>query len=73
MIYSSEQAKKKALENISNKIADENLPISVDCGFTFLSNNNFQFDLSMGLTFQEDISIETERFLECGVSIRLPE
>ena len=63
-------------QTISNKIADENIPISVDCGFTFLSNNNFQFDLSMGLTFQEDDNsdyIETERFLEWGISVRLPE
>ena len=63
-------------QTIGNKIADENIPISVDCGFTFLSNNNFQFDLSIGLTFQEDDNfdyIETERFLEGGVSIRLPE
>ena len=55
-----------------NKIDDP--PISVDYGITYLSDNNVQLDLSMGLTFQKDNSdyIETERFLEWGISFRLP-
>ena len=62
-------------QTIGNKSTTENIPISVDCGITYLSENNVQFDLSIGLTFQKDDSnyIETERFLEGGVSFRLPD
>jgi len=61
-------------QTIGNENTIESIPISVDFGITFLSVNNVQLDLSMGLTFKEDDSdyIETERFLECGLSFRLP-
>ena len=60
---------------IGNEIPIENIPISIDFGITYLVENNIQFDLSMGLTFQKDDSyyIETERFIEWGLSFRLPE
>ena len=60
-------------QTIKNKIPT-NIPISVDFGITYLLADNVQFDLSMGLTFQKDGSDynETERFLEWGVSFRLP-
>ena len=59
---------------IGNESTTENIPISVDYGITYLFNNIVKLDLSMGLTFQKDDSdyIETERFLEGGVSFRLP-
>jgi len=49
-------------------------PFSIDYGITYLSDNNIQFDLSMGLTFEKDDAdyIETLRFLEWGFSFRLP-
>ena len=60
---------------IGNESTTENIPISIDYGITYLFNNIVKLDLSMGLTFQKDDSdyIETERFLEWGVSFRLPE
>ncbi len=50
-------------------------PISVDYGITYLSDNNVQFDISMGITFEKDSDNYTEasRFLEWGFSFRLPE
>ena len=41
-------------------------PISVDYGITYLSDNNVQFDISMGITFEQDNDNYTEasRFLE---------
>ena len=50
-------------------------PISVDYGITYLSDNNVQFDISMGITFEKDNDNYTEasRFLEWGFSFRLPE
>ena len=51
---------------------------AIDYGITYLAYSNLQLDLSMGLTFQQDIFsdvsdyIEIERFLECGISFRLP-
>ena len=62
-------------QSIGNESTTENIPISVDYGITYLFNNIVKLDLSMGLTFQKDVSdyIETERFLEGGVSFRLPE
>ena len=50
-------------------------PISVDYGITYLSDNNVQFDLSMGLTFEKNDTdyAESSRFLEWGFSFRLPE
>tara|TARA_B100000315_G_scaffold232705_1_gene245148 strand:- start:158 stop:694 length:537 start_codon:yes stop_codon:yes gene_type:complete len=61
-------------QTIGNESTTENIPISVDYGITYLFNNIVKLDLSMGLTFQKDDSdyIETERFLEGGVSFRLP-
>ena len=55
------------------KPADE--PVWLDYGFTYLSENNIQFDISMGISFQMDNSeiIELSRFLEWGFSFRLPE
>ena len=55
------------------KPADE--PVLLDYGFTYLSENNIQFDISMGISFQMDNSeiIELSRFLEWGFSFRLPE
>ena len=62
-------------QSIGNESTTENIPISVDYGITYLFNNIVKLDLSMGLTFQKDVSdyIETARFLEGGVSFRLPE
>ena len=60
-------------QTIGNESTSANIPISIDYGITYLSDNNIQFDLSMGLTFQKydsDYS-EIERFFECGVSLRL--
>ena len=59
---------------IGNESTTENIPISIDYGITYLFNNIVKLDLSMGLAFQKDDSdyIETERFLEWGVSFRLP-
>ena len=50
-------------------------PISVDYGITYLSDNNVQFDISMGITFEKnnDNYTEASRFLEWGLSFRLPE
>ena len=50
-------------------------PISVDYGITYLSDNNVQFDISMGITFEKnnDNYTEASRFLEWGFSFRLPE
>jgi len=61
-------------QTIGNESTTENIPITVDYGITYLFNNIVKLDLSMGLTFQKDDSdyIETERFLEGGVSFRLP-
>ena len=49
--------------------------ISVDYGITYLSDNNVQFDISMGVTFEKDNDnyTETSRFLEWGFSCRFPE
>ena len=62
-------------QTIGNESPIENIPISIDFCITYLVENNIQFDLSMGLTFQKDDSyyIETERFIEWGLSFRLPE
>ena len=59
---------------IGDNSTNENIPISVDCGIAYLAANNVQFDLSMGLTFQmvDSDYIETERFLEWGLSFRRP-
>ena len=61
-------------QTMGNKNLIENIPISVDWGITYLLENNVLLDISMGLTFQKNDSdyIETERFVEGGVSIRLP-
>ncbi len=61
-------------QTMGNKNPIENIPISVDWGITYLLENNVLLDLSMGLTFHKNDSdyIETERFVEWGVSIRLP-
>mgnify|MGYP001219121880 CR=1 FL=1 len=50
-------------------------PVLLDYGFTYLSENNIQFDISMGINFQIENSdiIEHSRFLEWGFSFRLPE
>ena len=50
-------------------------PVLLDYGFTYLSENNIQFDISMGINFRMDNSdiIEHSRFLEWGFSFRLPE
>ena len=50
-------------------------PISVDYGITYLSDNNVQFDISMGITFEKnnDNYTEASRFFEWGFSFRLPE
>jgi hypothetical protein len=47
----------------------------VDYGITYLSDNNVQFDISMGITFEKnnDNYTEASRFLEWGFSFRLPE
>ena len=52
----------------------EEPPVSIDYGLTFLSDNNVQFDLSMGFTLDKDGSDynESSRFIEWGYSIRLP-
>ena len=49
-------------------------PISINYGITFLSNPNFQLDLSMGNTFNKTNNKykESSRFIEWGFSFRLP-
>ena len=55
------------------KPADE--PMLFNYGFTYLAENNLQFDISMGINFQFEHSdiVENSRFLEWGFSFRLPE
>ncbi len=61
-------------QTLGNENSIENIPIIVDWGITYLLENNVLLDLSMGLTSQKNDSdyIETERFVECGLSFRLP-
>ena len=49
-------------------------PFSIDYGVTYLSANNVQFDISMGVTFEKDDKKykESSRFIEWGFSFRLP-
>ena len=49
-------------------------PISIDYGFTYLSENNVQFDISMGVTLAKNGNNynESSRFIEWGFSFRLP-
>ena len=62
-------------QTIGNETLIEAIPISVDYGITYLSDNNIQYDMSMGLTIQKDDSdyTETERFFEWGIAFRLPD
>ena len=49
-------------------------PFSIDYGFTYLSAKNIQFDISMGILFEKDDKKykESSRFIEWGLSLRLP-
>ena len=49
-------------------------PFSIDYGLTYLSDNNVQFDISMGITFDkyDNKYKESSRFIEWGFSFRLP-
>ena len=49
-------------------------PISIDYGFSYSTDVNTQFDISMGITFDKIQSKykETSRFIEWGFSFRLP-
>ncbi len=49
-------------------------PFSIDYGVTYLSANNVQFDISMGVTFEKDDKKykESSRFIEWGFSFRRP-
>ena len=49
-------------------------PISIDGGFTYLSDQTVQFDISMGVTFDKfDTKYkESSRFIEWGFSFRRP-
>jgi len=49
-------------------------PISIDYGFTYLSDKTVQFDISMGVTFDkiDEEYKESSRFIEWGFSFRRP-
>ena len=49
-------------------------PVSIGYGITYLSSNNVQFDVSMGILFEKDDKKykESSRFIEWGFSFRLP-
>ena len=49
-------------------------PFSIGYGITYLSSNNVQFDVSMGILFEKDDKKykESSRFIEWGFSFRLP-
>ena len=49
-------------------------PFSIGYGFTYLSGNNVQFDISLGVLFGKDDRKykESSRFIEWGFSFRLP-
>ena len=49
-------------------------PFSIDYGVTYLSANNVQFDISIGITFENNDNKykESSRFIEWGFSFRRP-
>ena len=58
----------------SRQKGQEDPPFSIGYGFTYLSANNVQFDISMGVLFEKDDKKykESSRFIEWGFSFRLP-
>ena len=65
------------IESYQSRLIDQDdPPFSIDYGFTYLSDNNVQFDISMGISFDKDEEDgkykESIRFIECGFSFRLP-
>ncbi len=63
------------LETYQSIIKDQDdPPISIDGGFTYLSDKTVQFDISMGVTFDkiDNTYKESSRFIEWGVSFRRP-
>ena len=58
----------------SRQKGQDDPPFSIDYGFTFLSAKNIQFDISMGILFEKDDKKykESSRFIEWGLSLRLP-
>ena len=63
------------LETYQSIIKDQDdPPISIDGGFTYLSDKTVQFDISMGVTFDkiDNTYKESSRFIEWGFSFRKP-
>ena len=63
------------LETYQSIIKDQaDPPISIDGGFTYLSDKTVQFDISMGVTFDkiDNTYKESSLFIEWGVSFRRP-
>ena len=62
------------IPSASQEANNKYLPFSIGYGFTYLSGNNVQFDISMGLLFEKDDKKykESSRFIEWGFSFRLP-
>ena len=63
------------LETYQSIIKDQDdPPISIDGGFTYLLDKTAQFDISMGVTFDkiDNTYKESSRFIEWGFSFRRP-
>jgi len=63
------------LETYQSIIKDQDdPPISIDGGFTYLSDKTVQFDISMGVTFDKigNTYKESSQFIEWGFSFRRP-
>ena len=63
------------LETYQSIIKDQDdPPISIDYGFTYLSDKTVQFDISMGVTFDKigNTYKESSQFIEWGFSFRRP-
>jgi len=62
-------------ESYQSRLKDQDAPpFSINYGFTYLSADNVQFDISMGVLLEKDDKIykESSRYIELGFSLRLP-
>ena len=63
------------IESYQSRLKDQDAPpFSINYGFTYLSADNVQFDISMGILLEKDDKIykESSRYIELGFSLRLP-